>query len=49
MKTNINLPKDDKCVCCNNKCPDNIYECDILNKLIVQKKSQYIWQWTLKE
>ena len=49
MKTNISLPKDDKCGFCDQKCPDNIYDCEILSEAINKKQCVYVWYWTKKE
>lgn len=48
MKTTISLPENDICKCCEDICPENIYDCEKLQQLINNKKSQYVWCWTLK-
>lgn len=47
MKTNISLPKDDRCKLCddNRNCPENVYDCIILNDAINTKTAAYIWTW----
>ncbi len=51
MRTTINLPKDDKCEICENKdnCPEDIYDCLILNDMINTKKAFYAWSWFKKD
>ncbi len=48
MKTNINLPQDDLCGCCDDECPNDLYNCEKLQYLINTKKVRYVWYWTLK-
>lgn len=48
MKTNISLPQDDICQCCDDNCPENIYNCEKLQQFINSKKAQYVWCWILK-
>ena len=49
MRTNITLHQDDICKVCNEKCPNDIYECELLKNLINQKKALYKWCWILKD
>ena len=38
MRTQIKLPENDICIFCDGNCPDNIYDCEILNKAQEQIK-----------
>lgn len=48
MKTEILLPAIDICKCCYEKCPDDIYDCIILNHLIQRRAAEYVWCWTIE-
>ena len=58
MRTNISLPKDDLCEFCfdgcksaidNPKCPENIYDCEVLQSAMNEKKAVYKWIWVKKD
>ena len=49
MKTNISLPKDDRCILCENVCPENVYDCPELQHAIETKGAVYKWCWEKNE
>ena len=49
MKANISVPKDDLCKVCDQECPDNVYDCAILQDAMVKKQASYKWCWLKNE
>jgi hypothetical protein len=45
MKAKISLPQDDLCKFCDNVCPENVYDCDILQQAMNSKQAGYKWCW----
>jgi hypothetical protein len=49
MYSNISVPEDDLCKYCDQKCPENIYNCTILQQAMNSKKAVYKWVWIKKD
>jgi len=49
MKANISVPKDDSCIFCDQECPEDVYDCMILQQAMNSKKAVYKWCWVKNE
>lgn len=49
MRTKPILSDEDICNICDNKCPENIYDCPNLNEAIKTKNASYIWCWVHRD
>lgn len=49
MRTKPIVSDKDICKFCNDTCPENIYDCPMLNEAIATKKASYLWCWMNKK
>ena len=45
MKAKISIPEDDICKVCDETCPENVYDCPILQQAMNSKQAVYKWCW----